>query len=55
MDPAILQKFGTIEVVVSRVIYNTRQKKTSLRTQNAPRNIGPVHEKSKKVGGHCVS
>lgn len=53
-DSTILGKLGTIEVDAVRSIYNglIEQRSTPF---SIPKGMGPVHEKSKKVGGHCVS
>ena len=52
LDSATAKKLGTIEIEVTRVNY--------LGASDSPvyrdvKGVGPVHEKSKKVGGHCVS
>ncbi|KAK7691534.1 hypothetical protein QCA50_004933 [Cerrena zonata] len=51
-DSETLGKLGTIELQVIRV-HRTGTSPTALLA--TPKCIGPVHEKSKKVGGHCIS
>lgn len=56
VDNSILSKLGTIEIIVTRAIRirQTHNRHTHWYSR-VPNNIGPLHEKSKKVGGHCVS
>lgn len=46
------EKLGTIEVVISRAAISGHQ--DHVRGRNV-QEIGPVHEKSKKAGSHCVT
>ncbi|KAK7691530.1 hypothetical protein QCA50_004929 [Cerrena zonata] len=51
-DSSTTEKLGTIEMEVIRVI---RRGPSESSPSTDFRGVGPVHEKSKKVGGHCVS
>ncbi|KAK7678134.1 hypothetical protein QCA50_018927 [Cerrena zonata] len=52
-DASILENLGTIQVSVKRVSYHGHRPRTG--TRKVPNSIGSIHEKSKKLGGHCVS
>jgi hypothetical protein len=55
IDNSVLSKLGTIEVIVTRAIRLPSSNSAINWHPHVPNNIGPLHEKSKKVGGHCVS
>ncbi|KAK7678139.1 hypothetical protein QCA50_018932 [Cerrena zonata] len=55
IDNSVLSKLGTIEVIVTRAIRLPSNNSAINWHPHVPNNIGPLHEKSKKVGGHCVS
>ena len=52
IDVLALTQLGRIEVTVNRTIYLGHGDSTRY---TIPNDIGPIHEKSKKAGGHCVS
>lgn len=53
LDSAAINKLGSIEIEVTRVRNLGASNDTT--HQLSVNGVGPVHEKSKKVGGHCVS
>ena len=54
LNGARLEKLGTIDITLTRVVYHGHDAEKKPRVVS-PQNIGPIHERTKKIGGHCVS
>lgn len=46
---------GCIHIEIHRVDFNLRKDWSSRERRGQVHEVGPVHERSKKLGAHCVS